>query len=125
MSSFTSPSSACSRPLCGDCWPPTFPQPPAAEVWAYGSRISGQAHDGSDLDLVVRDPEDPSRPQRDLWELREAFSESEIPILVDVFDWARIPEEFRSEIDRSHVVIWKGSAFGEESNTDQHGRTRT
>jgi predicted nucleotidyltransferase len=83
---------------------------PAAEVWAYGSRISGQAHDGSDLDLVVRDPEDPSRPQRDLWELREAFSESEIPILVDVFDWARIPEEFRSEIDRSHVVIWKGSA---------------
>jgi uncharacterized protein len=98
---------------------------PVAEVWAYGSRISGQAHDGSDLDLVVRDPEDPSRPQRDLWELREAFSESEIPILVDVFDWARIPEEFRSEIARSHVVIWEGSALGEEGSTDQHGRTRT
>ena len=47
--------------------------------------------------------------QRDLWELREDFSESEIPILVDVFDWARIPEEFRSEIARSHVVIWKGT----------------
>lgn len=24
------------------------------EVWAYGSRVSGDAHDGSDLDLVIR-----------------------------------------------------------------------
>ena len=23
------------------------------EVWAYGSRVSGTAHEGSDLDLVV------------------------------------------------------------------------
>ncbi|HEX3556487.1 MAG TPA: nucleotidyltransferase domain-containing protein [Thermoanaerobaculia bacterium] len=82
---------------------------PAAEVWAYGSRINGRAHEGSDLDLVVRNPEDLGRPQRDLWELREAFSESEIPILVEVFDWARIPEEFRREIARAHVVIWKGA----------------
>lgn len=26
---------------------------PAAEVWAYGSRVQGKAHDASDLDLVV------------------------------------------------------------------------
>lgn len=80
---------------------------PEAEVWAYGSRIRGAAHEGSDLDLVIRNPEDLSRPQNDLWELREAFSESEIPILVDVFDWARIPEEFRREIVRAHVPVWK------------------
>jgi len=24
------------------------------EVWAYGSRIDGTAHDGSDLDLIIR-----------------------------------------------------------------------
>lgn len=24
------------------------------EVWAYGSRVSGEAHEGSDLDLVIR-----------------------------------------------------------------------
>jgi len=82
---------------------------PTAEVWAYGSRIRGEAHEGSDLDLVVRNPEDLSRPQNDLWELREAFSESEIPILVDVFDWARIPEEFRREISRAHVPVWEAS----------------
>jgi predicted nucleotidyltransferase len=84
---------------------------PAAEVWAYGSRVRHEAHEGSDLDLVVRNPEDLSRPQNDLWELREAFSESEIPILVDVFDWARIPEEFRREIARAHVPVWEGSAL--------------
>lgn len=30
---------------------------PEVEVWAYGSRISGRSHDGSDLDLVLRSPE--------------------------------------------------------------------
>lgn len=27
---------------------------PQAEVWAYGSRVNGGAHEGSDLDLVLR-----------------------------------------------------------------------
>ncbi len=26
------------------------------EVWAYGSRVNGKAHQGSDLDLVIRTP---------------------------------------------------------------------
>ena len=26
------------------------------EVWAYGSRVNGRAHEGSDLDLVIRSP---------------------------------------------------------------------
>ena len=29
---------------------------PDVEVWAYGSRVNGQSHDGSDLDLVLRGP---------------------------------------------------------------------
>ena len=29
---------------------------PGVEVWAYGSRVSGRSHDGSDLDLVLRGP---------------------------------------------------------------------
>ena len=29
---------------------------PDAEVWAYGSRVSGHSHDGSDLDLALRAP---------------------------------------------------------------------
>ena len=29
---------------------------PNVEVWAYGSRVTGRSHDGSDLDLVLRAP---------------------------------------------------------------------
>ena len=27
---------------------------PSVEVWAYGSRVNGRSHDGSDLDLALR-----------------------------------------------------------------------
>ncbi|WP_394370317.1 nucleotidyltransferase domain-containing protein [Pedobacter segetis] len=27
------------------------------QVWAYGSRVNGDAHVGSDLDLVIRTPD--------------------------------------------------------------------
>ena len=78
---------------------------PEAEVWAYGSRVTGQAHEGSDLDLVVRNPKDLRQPCPDLLDLRDALGESDLPILVDVFDWARIPESFQGNIERGHVVI--------------------
>ena len=78
---------------------------PDAEVWAYGSRVSGLAHETSDLDLVLRNPADLSVQQKKLVELRTAISESGLPILVDVMDWARIPQSFRDEIMREHVVL--------------------
>ena len=30
---------------------------PGIEVWAYGSRVNGESHDASDLDLVLRGPD--------------------------------------------------------------------
>jgi predicted nucleotidyltransferase len=78
---------------------------PNAEVWAYGSRANGNAHDGSDLDLVVRNPASLNQPQNQLHGLRDALSESNLPMLVDVLDWARIPEEFQREIEREHLII--------------------
>uniref|UniRef100_C6DYZ6 DNA polymerase beta domain protein region n=1 Tax=Geobacter sp. (strain M21) TaxID=443144 RepID=C6DYZ6_GEOSM len=78
---------------------------PYAEVWAYGSRVQGTSHDGSDLDLVVRNPEDLTKPQPDLFLLKDALSESNIPILIDVLDWAQIPESFRQEIVRGGMVL--------------------
>lgn len=79
---------------------------PDAEVWAYGSRVNGRSHESSDLDLVLRNPKDLTKAQ--MWpliELREALRESDLPILVDVLDWAGIPQSFRDEIERAHVVI--------------------
>jgi predicted nucleotidyltransferase len=78
---------------------------PDAEVWAYGSRVSGRAHETSDLDFVLRNPADLSVPQKKLVDLRAAISESGLPILVDVMDWARISQGFREEIKREHVVL--------------------
>ncbi len=78
---------------------------PEAEVWAYGSRVTGQSHAGSDLDLVVRNPARLDEPDRQLSRLRDALTESNLPILVEVLDWARISEDMRREIEREHVVL--------------------
>jgi len=78
---------------------------PEAEVWAYGSRVNGSGHDGSDLDLVLRHPRNTNQPQKQIGALREALSESNLPMLVDVLDWARLSEDFRREIEREHVLV--------------------
>lgn len=78
---------------------------PQLEVWAYGSRVNGSGHDGSDLDLVVRDPSGGRIAGTKMMELREAFSESDLPILVDLLEWTTLPESFRNEIARMRVLI--------------------
>lgn len=78
---------------------------PDAEVWAYGSRVTHTAHEGSDLDLVVRRPDNPEAPRPDLHRLRDALAESNLPIVVEVLDWARLPEAFRREVQRCKVVL--------------------
>lgn len=81
---------------------------PHAEVWAYGSRVRGTGHAASDLDLVVRNPAQLDEETGGLGTLMEAFSESNLPIRVDLTDWARIPEHFRQEIELAHVVVQAG-----------------
>ena len=84
-------------------------QLPQAEVWAYGSRVNGDGHEASDLDLVVRQPADPKQETPALWEVKEALVESNLPIRVDVVDWAHIPASFHHEIERAYVVVQTGS----------------
>lgn len=78
---------------------------PWAEVWAYGSRVNGDSQEASDLDLVLRDPQNLSTPCSRLPELQTLFAESELPILIDIVDWARIPEHFRKEIEKAHFIV--------------------
>ncbi len=78
---------------------------PNAEVWAYGSRVNGDYYDASDLDLVVRQPEDLNRQQPNLGVVIDAFSESNLPIIVQLVDWARIPSDFHDEIMAKYTVI--------------------
>ncbi|WP_043317316.1 nucleotidyltransferase domain-containing protein [Microbulbifer sp. HZ11] len=80
-------------------------QVPEAEVWAFGSRVVGGAHEGSDLDLVLRNPGDLSAPLSGLGALKEALSQSTIPILVEVHDWALLPEAFHEEIEKKSLLF--------------------
>jgi uncharacterized protein len=76
--------------------------PPDCEVWAFGSRVSGTATEGSDLDLVVRSAES---AEIALTGLKAAFRDSNLPFRVELLDWATIPETFRHEIRNNYVVI--------------------
>lgn len=78
---------------------------PQAEAWAYGSRVNGDGHEASDLDLVVRQPTDLKQETPQLGEMREALVESNLPIRVEVVDWARIPASFQREIVQAYVVV--------------------
>lgn len=80
---------------------------PRAIVWAYGSRIDGQMHEGSDLDLVVRDF---GQEDAYLFELEEALKDSNIPFLIDIFEFERLPKSFQSEIEKKYVVIYDGQS---------------
>jgi len=76
------------------------------EVWAYGSRVDGTAHEGSDLDLVIRSKNGEKIPGDILVELKDSIRESNIPVLVELFDWARLPESFHRNIEAHHEVLY-------------------
>lgn len=78
---------------------------PETVVWAYGSRVNGRSHPGSDLDLVLRSPTLEPIPAERIRALRKAFHDTTIPFLIEARDWAALPEGFRREIERRYVVI--------------------
>ena len=78
---------------------------PSVEVWAYGSRVNGRSHDGSDLDLVLRGPQLAEIDASQLAEITEVLREATVPFLIEARDWARLPKSFHREIEREHVVM--------------------
>ena len=76
------------------------------EVWAYGSRVAGGAHDGSDLDLVIRGPGLEALPLDTFDEVCEKIRDSNIPILVELRDWARLPPAFHVNIEHGYEVLF-------------------
>ena len=78
---------------------------PGVEAWAYGSRVNGRCHPGSDLDLALRGPGLEKIPADRLADFAGAVRESTIPFLVEALDWARLPASFRREIERDFVAI--------------------
>ena len=71
----------------------------------YGSRLTGQAHDASDLDLALVSPDLQPIPIDQLERFRQAVNDSLIPILIDARDWARLPQHFHAEIEKCFVEL--------------------
>lgn len=76
---------------------------PAAEVWVFGSRALDQGEKYSDVDLLLKMPE--PIPFNVMFELKNAFAESNLTFKVDVVDWHRITPEFRASILRDAKKI--------------------
>jgi type I restriction enzyme S subunit len=79
---------------------------PEREVRAFGSRVSWTANEFSDLDLTVMGDEPLSLSV--LADIKEEFENSDLPIKVDVVDWAVTKENFRKIIEKEFVVIQNG-----------------
>lgn len=78
---------------------------PGVTAWAYGSRVKGEAHDTSDLDVVLRSPDlQPIAIDR-LEDFLDAVRESNIPILIEARDWTRLPDAFHAEILKNYVAL--------------------
>lgn len=78
---------------------------PLVEVWAFGSRISRKAHATSDLDLVMRTPGALDQPILNVAEIQSAIEDSSVPLLVDLHDWALLPQTLQREIEIAHCVF--------------------
>ncbi len=81
------------------------------EVWAYGSRVNGTAHEGSDLDLVIRGQDLGPVPMEVFSDLYEKIRESNIPILVELRDWAYLPESFHANIQQHYELFFDNRNF--------------
>jgi len=77
------------------------------EIWAYGSRVNGDAHDMSDLDLVVLTKSTKKLNINELMNFKNILQKSNIPILIQVLDFYRIPESFQKNISANYDVLLK------------------
>ncbi len=77
---------------------------PGMEVWAFGSRVHGEnLKPFSDLDLVIISPGPLSTLQ--MLDLKEAFTESDLPFKVDLLDWSTLDESSREKIAHSYLAV--------------------
>ncbi len=77
----------------------------SVKILAYGSRVSGEAHDTSDLDLVLVSKDGEQVNTREFINFKEHLQNSTIPILTQVLDWNRIPESFHKNILKNHEEL--------------------
>lgn len=73
------------------------------EIWAFGSRVSGSGHEGSDLDIVIKSKTKSN--WKEIAKFKQLLQESDIPFLIDVLIWDLIPEGFKNNILEEYEVL--------------------
>lgn len=76
---------------------------PKAEIWAYGSRVKNDCHQGSDLDLTIKNF---NEENKDISKLKNLINDSNIPFLIDINEFDKLPEYFKKEIEKSCIRIF-------------------
>jgi predicted nucleotidyltransferase len=76
---------------------------PDREVRVFGSRVQGKVKPTSDVDVCIMGDK-PVKPKI-IDELRRVFSESTLPMKVDVVEWATLQPGFREIVKSSSTVL--------------------
>jgi type I restriction enzyme S subunit len=76
---------------------------PNCEVYVFGSRATGKEKKFSDLDLVVNCKK--SLTIKKISDLKEAFSNSDLPFRVDIVDLFTVDGEFRAKIMKNAKIF--------------------
>ena len=71
------------------------------KFYAYGSRVKGMARKFSDLDICFQE----EIPLSVISQLREEFSESNLPFEVELVNWKHMRPKFREMIKEDLVLI--------------------
>ena len=76
---------------------------PDCEVRVFGSRVTGKAQTYSDIDIALVG--NGLIDWRRIETLKDAFSESNLPIIVDVLDFNAASENFQKIIQQKYELI--------------------
>lgn len=77
---------------------------PGKQVVLFGSRAGGSPKPYSDIDLCIMG--DTSVPSNTMSALRIAFADSNLPVRVDIADWATTNPEFQKIIGANNEIIF-------------------
>ena len=76
---------------------------PTCDAWAFGSRVNGTAQRFSDLDICLSSAQPLDFEEKA--NLRLAFSESDLPWVVDVVDLSGCSKAFALQIEADRVSL--------------------
>ena len=76
---------------------------PGCRIRAFGSRVTGNAVRFSDLDILIEGETCPA-PEK-LEAARDALSESDLPIMIDLVEADRLPDSLRKQIEEQATPI--------------------